>query len=390
MTTWQADFMSARRLTTTIALGGLGIGLLSGCVPRDGRTFPNATDVTRAQQVWGDPWLAPGDTQTVEPKAGSDVRRDVARRGYLTAASTRSAVATEVRAALASGWNLVGVECEPDTQESAGTITAELTRGSTVDDGRYVVVQAFPPLPEAAAGRPTQVGLAAYVAHHLDTSWPASERQAIGLEGSCLLSTALPPLPSPSPTQPSESPSASPSWARPDLPGEQVPEPEWPGDPFPDDLRDAMENLRDDTALGALGVTLQDVGDPEDSGPHISVQSPEKPITAPTDLTQTVASLTSQGWTLTYAGCIGPGAPNLAELSRPAGKRTAVLRLSQVPATAGASPVEAKVVVSTPGYSPAAPAAISEPCFAEAAPQTTFSHRGVPSLGPTRMLPLQR
>jgi len=390
MSAWQAGTMRARRGLTTIAIGGLAAGLLSGCVPRDGRTYPNAIDVTRAQRAWTNPWLAPVEASTVEPTAAAPwLRRDVARRGHDTPASPRAAVTTEVRAALASGWRLVEVRCQPDEQGSPGVASAELTLGSTVEDGIMASVSSSFGSMDATQYQGTQVVVSAEVAHHLDASWP--ERGPITLEGSCLLSDSLPAAPSPTPTPSSASPSPSPEWGEVPLPGEKAKAPEWQGDAFPDDLRDAMDALRDDPALRALGVTLRSHdGEREDSGVDDAVMSDEMPISPPTDLTRTVASLTSQGWTLTYAGCIGPGAPNLAELSRSAGKRTAVLRLSQVASSTADSPVEAKVVVSTPGYSPKTPAGISEPCFAASTPPTTFSHRGTPSLGPTRMLPLQR
>lgn len=76
-------------------------------------------------------------------------------------------------------------------------------------------------------------------------------------------------------------------------------------------------------------------------------------------------------------------------MSRPVGERVAVLRLSQVQSSTTPPEVDAVVVLSTPGWSLPQPSAVSDACFASGEPPAAFSHKGVPSLGPTRLIPLR-
>ncbi|WP_353950425.1 hypothetical protein V6K52_12370 [Knoellia sp. S7-12] len=384
--------MRARRWLTTIAIGGLGVGLLSGCTPKDGRTYPNASDVTRAQQVWADPWLATAGATVAGPDGSApNVERSITGRAYQTQVPPRAVAITEVRAAIAAGWRLLGAQCGADTPGDPGSASAQLARGSRLDDWSLANVassrRSANVAPTPTAGIPaiddyTQVTVGASVPHHLDTAWP--DPPTIELEASCLVDG---PTTTSSTPGPSSTPLVEPTIGR--LEGERVDPPTW-SDGAEGDLRAAVDTLADDSGLKSLGLSLAMPAASEDSEARDAAMASATDVAASGGLADSVSSLTAEGWTLTYAGCIGPGAPNIAELARPAGKRTAVLRLSQVAATTDASPVEAKVVVSTPGYSPKTPGAITNPCFTDATPPTAFSHRGVPSLGPTRMFPLQR
>lgn len=389
MSTWQAGSMSARRWLGTVAIGGLGIGLLSGCLPNDGRNYSNATDVSRAQRVWSDPWLANEAPSVAGPSAfGSSFRRGVAGRGYTTQVAPLTIVTTEVRAAITAGWRLVGAQCDRNEKGSLIDVNAQLARGSQLDDWSLATIEAATHSDTSVspstnpAPTYTQVVVGASVPHHLDTTWPVSP--AIELATSCLLQD---PAVAPATPAPSSTPPVEPSIGRP--PGDLTDPPTWP-DAADDDLRAAVDALADDPGLTSLGLAVNMPPATEESEARDAAMASSDAVPASGGLAGEVPALVSQGWTLTFAACIGPGAPNVAELSRPAGKRTAVLRLSQIPTASGASPVEARVVVSTPGYSPKSPAAISGPCFESATAPTTFSHRGVPSLGPTRMFPLQR
>lgn len=389
MSAWQADLMRVRRGLTTIAIGGIGMGLLSGCVPNDGRNYSNATDVSRAQRVWSDPWLANEAPSVPGPSAsGSSFRRGVAGRGYETQIGPLAIVTTEVRAAIGAGWRLVGAQCDRNERGILIDVNAQLARGSSLDDWSLARVEASErngntsattsPTP---AQRYTQVTVNASVPHHLDTTWPVAP--AIELSTSCLVQD---PSKAPATPAPASTPPVEPTIGR--LSGDMTDPPKW-SIPAEDDLTAAVDALADDPGLTSLGLGVTKPPAREDSEARDAAGASSAAVPARGGLAGEVPALVSQGWILTYAACIGPGAPNVAELSRPAGTRTAVLRLAQVPTASGASPVEARVVVSTPGYSPTTPPAITDPCFAEAKLPTTFSHKGVPSLGPTRMFPLQ-
>lgn len=388
MSTWQAGTMRARRGLTTIAMGGLAAGLLSGCVPNDGRNYSNATDVARSQRAWSDPWLATEGPSVAGPSAsGSTITRDVAGRGYQTHVAPLAIVTTEVRAALATGWRLVGAQCERNEQGILIDVSAQLARGSHLDDWTLAKVKGSPrngETPTTSSGSPdtyTQVTVGASVPHHLDTTWP--DPPALELSTSCLVQdpTTTSATPGPSSTPPVE-----PTTGR--LPGDRTDPPEWSSE-ADGDLRAAVDATASDPGLKSLGLSVAMPASSEGSEARDAAKASAGDIDAAGGLVGSVRSLTSQGWTVTYAACIGPGAPNIAELSRPAGKRTAVLRLSQVPSAAGDSPVDATVVVSTPGYGPAIPPAVTDLCFADTTPPTAFSHRGIPSQSPMRMFPLQ-
>lgn len=382
--------MRARRWVTTMALGGLAAGLLSGCVPRDGRTYPNATDVARAQRIWADPWLASDGKTVASPQGmGSTISRDVVGRGYQTQSAPRAIAVTEVRAAISTGWRLVAAQCDPDSPGDAGSASAQLMRGSSLDDWSLATLESSrrnPNIsPDPTPGIPleeehTQVTIGASVPHHLDATWPDSP--AIALETSCLV-RGPGTLSSPGP---SSTPPVEPTQDR--LPGERVKPPTW-SDGAEKDLRAAVDAISDDPGLNSLGLVVVLPASVEDAEPRKAAMASAKDVVANGGLAGSVSSLIAQGWTLTYAGCIGPGAPNVAELSRPTARRTAVLYLEQATSPAGDSSMTATVVVSTPGYSPETPTAITRPCFAESTLPKTFSHKGVPSLGPTRMFPRQ-
>ncbi len=392
MSPWQAGTMRARRLVDDRRQWpGSRWGLLSGCTPKDGRTYPNASDVTRAQQVWADPWLATAGATVPGPDgSGPNVERSITGRGYQTQIAPRAVALTEVRAALAAGWRLVGAQCSADEQGFAGSATAQLARGSSLNDWSLATIESSTrsaePSATPTAGGParsyTQVTVGASVPHHLDTAWP--DPPAIALDASCLLQD---PSTTPASPGPSSTPAVVPTIGR--LSGDRIDPPTW-SDDAEGDLRAAVDALTNDQGLKSLGLVVAMPAAHEDSEAREAAMGSAKDVAATGGLASSVSSLGAQGWTLTYAACIGPGAPNVAELSRPAGKRTAVLRLSQVPSTASGSPVEATVVVSTPGFSPETPAAVTDPCFAAPMPPTAFSHKGVPSLGPTRMFPVQR
>ena len=377
MNPWQAGAMRTRRWLTTLAAGGIAVGLLSGCTEKDGRVSPTAVDLARAQAVWADPWLAPSDATTVSPNGPAPgVRREVAGRSYSTAADPRDVIATEVRAALATGWQLVGTECAPDEQGVKGDARAFLARGSSPDDSRIAVLAGSV---TSATTQVTEVGITVLVPHHLDTPWPAPSPTPI--DTSCLV-TGPPSDGTPEGREP----------YNPDdlvLKGDGVKPPSWSDDDT-GQVQAALTAIRDDRGITSLGMTLVEPSRGKDDLARDSAGSEASTQLQQADLAATVTSLTSKGWTLTYAGCLGPGAPNVAELSRPAASRTAVLRLSQVAGSTIGPRLAASVVISTPGFSPDPPAAISAPCFGDQAAPKTFSHKGIPSLGPTRMFPLQR
>ncbi|MFC7488327.1 hypothetical protein ACOCJ7_09490 [Knoellia sp. CPCC 206453] len=380
--------MRARRGLPMIAIGGLAAGLLSGCVPNDGRNYSNATDVSRAHRVWSDPWLANEAPSVAGPSAfGSSFKRGVAGRGYTTPVAPLTIATTEVRAAITAGWRLVGAQCDRNEKGSLIDVNAQLARGSQLDDWSLATIEAA--THSDASGSPptnpaptyTQVSVGALVPHHLDTAWP--DAPAMELEASCLLQD---PSTTPASPGPSSTPPVEPTIGR--LSGDRTDPPTW-SDDAEGDLRAGVDALTNDQGLKSLGLVVAMPAAHEDSEARDAAMGSAKDVAATGGLASSVSSLGAQGWTLTYAACIGPGAPNVAELSRPAGKRTAVLRLSQVAAPAESS-VDATVVVSTPGYSPPTPAGITGSCFDSTTAPTTFSHKGVPSLGPTRMFPLQR
>lgn len=169
--------------------------------------------------------------------------------------------------------------------------------------------------------------------------------------------------------------------------GDSASPPTWPTS-ADEDIASSVEELNADPALAALGVEAVVPPEAEESEERDAPKSEPHTIRAEEGLAGAVTSITSQGWTLTYAGCLGPGAPQVAEMSRPVGERVAVLRLSQVQSSTTPSEVDAVVVLSTPGWSLPQPSAVSDACFASGEPPTAFSHKGVPSLGPTRLIPL--
>ncbi|CAN7478347.1 hypothetical protein [Knoellia sp. LjRoot47] len=378
--------------------GILAVVTLAGCqTEKDGRTFPDATDLTRAQAAWSDPWIAAAKATTVGPNGPAPaVSRSVAGRAYVTTSAPRAAVATEVRAATGAGWNLVQAECAPDEQGFPGAASAQLVRG-TGDDAITALLRASTALPDttpSASGSPvpgasdrTQVGLEAVVPHHLERA-PAPS-PSLDPATTCLFTGAAPTA---SPTDTAAPPVVSSPAA---LTGERVKPPVWPDEDTSDMAAD-VKVIEGDPGLASLGLKVGTPGSRGESEARDAAGGSVSGVAAPGGLPALVDSLTSSGWVLTYAACIGPGAPNVAELTRPAGTRSAVLRLSQVaapPASSGPSTpasVDATVVLSTPGYSLAVPATVDDPCFSASPSPTSFSHSGTPHLGPTRMFPLIR
>ncbi|PRY56103.1 hypothetical protein BCF74_12053 [Knoellia remsis] len=313
----------------------VSVATFAGCVPRDGRAYPNATDLSRAQKVWADPWLAAEGTTLAGPN-GTGLSRDVAGRSYTTAAEPRAVALAEVRAATSAGWALVSVSCDPDEPGEPGSVAASLGRG-TGGDAALVTLEAAL---SSASG--TVVELSAEVPHHLDPGWPAST--SLDLASTCLVTG--------SPTS-SAPPSGAPTPSNLDLEDGSLDPPEW-SDAGEDGLSTAVAAVADDPVLRELGLTITTPPETGATEARDAAVGRSDEVTTTDGLAAVVARLRAQGWTLTYAGCIGSGAPDIAELTRPAGKRHATLRLSEVPGAAEPR-LAATVAVSTPGLQSQSP-----------------------------------
>lgn len=150
--------------------------LLAGCDSTAEEQASTETDVRRAEGVWRDPWLAPADLGVPTHGYGSNgyVGRYAGQRQYVAGGSPTDAAATEVRAALDDGWELITATCSPRRT------LAQLVRGSDLDDAALGAVVTRPD------GRDVEVVVVAQVPHHADGSWPPSDAPTLELADSCL------------------------------------------------------------------------------------------------------------------------------------------------------------------------------------------------------------
>lgn len=168
------------RAAGVAAVGGLLLSA-AGCSNLPGDLYADDLDVTRAQTIWSDPWVAPDTLSVPEAAWGSNdqVNRTAGtRRTIYVGTGPKAAARAEITAAGRHGWELVGASC------SDQEVSATLTRGGT-DLDQAAVAQVTVP-----AGSPSQEGylravVTASVPHHLDQDWPDLGR-AILIADTCL------------------------------------------------------------------------------------------------------------------------------------------------------------------------------------------------------------
>jgi len=392
-----------RRLVVALAASALVL-TLAGCVPLDGRTYPNATDLARASRIWNDRWLAPTRTQVVESvgRVGlPELSRDVGGRRYLTTAAPADAVVAEVRAAQASGWVLTGVTC--DTAEDSVRVSLA-TGGVDPDSAAIAGIQTYRwsefSLPATATGsdqvpadRIAEVVIWAEVPHHLDQGWPDPE--PIALDDTCLVGGTVS-VPAAQPDLP-QAPMDAAGAGITDLDDPTTKVQGWKSTEPTAQERDAVEMLSGDKTLTNLGITLSEGGAQEATGARGSPEGTSPARAVPTDrLARTVKDAAADGWMLTYASCTAGDDLLQAELRRTLSDDiTATLRLTLVadPATPGQGWLTAAAVAGSRslGAAPAVSAAtVRAPCWsATDGADAPFTATGTPWFGPTRMAPLQ-
>ncbi|KQW45218.1 hypothetical protein ASC77_20825 [Nocardioides sp. Root1257] len=298
-------------------VGGL---LLTGCSDLPGDLYADPVDLTRAQAVWSDPWVAPNDLAVPEAAYGSNGQVDRTagvRRTTYAGVDATAATGQEVAAAEQHDWTLVGATCADDE------VTAVLTRGGTDPDAAAV----------AEVGARADDGLVdvvvtAEVPHHVDEDWPGLG-PAVAAEDTCLGGGSDHPAP--------------------DLPGgeprgdadDDVDAPSWSDDgPTADD--EARSSALDaDPWFASLGTPVPDPDTPDgDRRRHAPAATgtltpgPRQPSAA---LAAVVGSMT--GWLPTYAACSrSTGGVVTLRLDAEDGQSAGpvVARLEAVPGDAGA------------------------------------------------------
>lgn len=305
--------MRARSGAVAMLVGTL---LLTGCSSLPGDLYADDVDLTRAQAVWADPWVAPSTLSV--PEAGYGSNDQVTRRAgtrTTTYAGVDATVATsqEVASAEAQGWSLVGVTCDPDD------VRAVLAKGGTDPDTAAVTEVRAEPDDELV-----QVQVEAEVAHHLDDDWP-DLGPAVTVEDTCLAGAdgdPAPALPGGEPRGPADDGVDAPAWSD-------------DGPTADDEAR--SDALGDDPWFQSLGVSLQDPdtaeGDHRRHAPSVEgtlSPGPRRPLAA---VAAVVESMT--GWQPTYAACSRPtGGVVTLRLDNDAGP--VVARLEALPGDAGA------------------------------------------------------
>jgi hypothetical protein len=301
---------------TAAAAALVGFLLLTGCSNLPGDLYADDVDLSRAQAVWADPWIAPSTLSVPEAAYGSNdqVTRQAGTRSTTYAGVDASAAtAQEVAGAEEHGWSLVGVTCDP------GDVRAVLAKGGTEPDTAAVAEIRAEPDDELV-----RVEIEAEVAHHLDDDWP-DLGPAVAADDTCL--------------------SGAPGNPAPELPGGEprgsaddgVDAPAWSdsGPTADDEARSAA--LGDDPWFQSLGAALPDPdtaeGDRQRRAP--AVEGTVSP--GPGQLTAALAAVveTMTGWQPTYAACSPPtGGVVTLRLDGDAGP--VVARLEAVPGDAGA------------------------------------------------------
>ncbi len=300
----------------TAGAAALAAVLLTGCSDLPGDLYADDVDLTRAQAVWADPWVAPSTLSVPEAGYGSNGQVDRqagARTTTYVGGDASTATAQEVAGAEAQGWALVGATCDPDE------VRAVLTRGGTdPGDAAVAEVRAEPD------DELVDVSVDAQVPHHLDEDWP-DLGPAVEVADTCLAGASG----NPAPELPDGEPRGSAEG--------DVDQPEWSGaGPTADDEARASA-LDEDPWFQALDT---DVSDPDTSGGDRQRHAPSAAGTLTPGPRQPLAALASvvgsmTGWQPTYAACSRPsGGVVTLRLDGDAGP--VVARLEAVPGDAGA------------------------------------------------------
>lgn len=297
-------------MRVTLAL--VVVALATGCSPGIDRQTTDL-DVDRAFRAAQDPWAAPESlTFPTGVYGGNDLLREIGgRAARYPGTRGHEAIVVEVRAAVTTGWRLVGAECA-----SARQAVAVVARGDSLDDGSITTLTSDGPL----------VTLGTSVPHHLDGSWPALP--AVALDQSCLAGgSAETPLPDDLPFGP--------------LPGEDA-EPSledfepWQRDTISDDELALVDEVVADPLLADAGVETS-ISNTETSlrtgDTWRSAVTGEARLTSPANTTrQSLAEVINDSrWVLTWVKC-GDGIATEATVRVPAQGGTVTARLrSQTP-----------------------------------------------------------
>jgi hypothetical protein len=302
------------RTRTVAALSG--VLLLTGCSDLPGDLYADDVDLTRAQAVWQDPWVAPSRLTLPEAGYGSNgqVKRTAGvRETTYAGVDAATATAQEVAGAEEQGWSLVGASC------NAEDVTAVLTRGGTEPDAAAVAQ-----LEAEADDGFVDVAVSAEVPHHLDQDWP-DLGPTVAVEDTCLAGGTGHPAP--------------------DLPGgkprgdadDDVDAPSWPGDgpSAADEAR--LAALEDDAWFASLDVP---VSEPDSAGGDRQRHAPSAHGTLSPGARRPAAALAAvvdsmTGWRLTYVAC-SPSTGAVATLRLETDDGPVVTRLEAAAGDAGA------------------------------------------------------
>ncbi|GAA4734887.1 hypothetical protein GCM10023350_18240 [Nocardioides endophyticus] len=290
--------------------------LLTGCSNLPGDLYADDVDLTRAQAVWEDPWVAPSTLSVPEAGYGSNgrvSRHAGTRTTTYVALDASAATAQEVAGAEDQGWTLVGATCELDD------VRAVLTRGGTDLDSAAVAEVRAEPDDELV-----DVSVTAEVPHHLDDDWP-DLGPAVDVTDTCLAGASGNPAPAP----PDDEPRGSAD--------DDVETPEWSdaGPTAADEARTTA--LGDDAWFESLDA---DVSDPDTAGGDRQRRAPSAEGTLTPGPRRPLAALAAVvesmgGWQPTYAACSrSTGGVVTLRLDSDAGP--VVARLQAVPGDAGA------------------------------------------------------
>lgn len=370
-----AGVVRARALTVALA----GALLLGGCSQLPGDYYATDVDVSRAERVWSDPWVAPSSPAVPRAGYGSNGLVDRTAGGRSTTyVGLRAipAVRQEVAVARSFGWELVGVTCGEEQ------VRAVLTRGGTdLEKAAVARVDAE----EDTTSRPyavASVSVTAEVPHHLDEDWP-DLGPAVPTEETCLAGGtghSAPDLPDGKPRGPAD---------------DDVDVPEWSDDGLTADEQARLDAASADPWLAAQTGGGFDAPPKTPEGNRVR-HSPSRSGTltpGPAQPTAMVAAVVADmdGWVLTYAACSrATGAVATLRLDTDDGPVTA--RLEAVPREEGTLTWEVAVpVIAGPDLSSfdQVPALDGSTCLDSASAPKEPVVEGIPVGVPGEQQPMQ-
>jgi hypothetical protein len=163
--------------------------MLAGCPAQPKAELkPNDVDRARVDRIAKDPWAAPTKTTLPRQAYGTNgwVDREAGkRRSNVPGDDSKPVMLEEVEAAIADGWLLVAVDCDPE-YDSVDRV--QLSRGDRLSDFARAVI--------TLSGKGTRLDhsfnvlVQVFVPHHVDKGWP--QPPALKPEDTCLVDPKKP------------------------------------------------------------------------------------------------------------------------------------------------------------------------------------------------------